>query len=219
MATAVHQLFRNVREQVLTQKSSRGAEQGKHGVALQTQEDRELQEAFGLRETIRNSKELVEAGFEGDIAAIESWLTKDYHIESRDGQRATCLSEASCAGKLDCVRMLLERGAEPNTTNVRDRTPLFRAAYHGHAEVCQLLLDNGADPDIAASDPPRPRRPQEVARTPELKTLLTEWDRTETKFRMAERRKVVWFVRLIGWITADLTCSVAPHLAPVCCAR
>ena len=62
-------------------------------LAAQQAEDQELEDAFGLREKIRNSKELVEAGFEGDLEAVKSWLEKDYHLESKDGQKATCLSE------------------------------------------------------------------------------------------------------------------------------
>ena len=74
---------------------------------------------------MRNSKELVEAAFEGDVEAVKDWLAKDYHVESRDGQRATALSEACCAGKIECVRfLLLDQGAEPNTVNATGRTPL-----------------------------------------------------------------------------------------------
>ncbi len=61
--------------------------------------------------------------------------------------------------------------------------------YHGHDAVCLLLLESGADPDVAASEPPHPRKPQDVARTPELAALLSTWDRGDTKFRMVELRK------------------------------
>jgi len=174
---------------VIEIKTAVNSQAADNAVAKQEQEDKELEEAFGLREKIRNSKELVEAAFDGDLDAVKSWLGKDYHLESRDGQKSTALSEAACAGKLDCVAFLLEEGAEPNTINVRNRTPLYRAAFHGHFEVCELLLSNGADPDITANDPQMQRKPQDVAKTPEVKDLLVHWDRDETKFRMKERRK------------------------------
>ena len=40
--------------------------------------------------------------------------------------------------------MLLEGGANVESTNVNRRTALHCAAYNGHLDVCRLLLDWGA---------------------------------------------------------------------------
>ena len=65
---------------------------------------------------------------------------------------------------LAIVRMLLERGANPNmqlffkpanvrgSTNVRGTTPLIRAAANGDMEVMKLLMAKGADVNLQTSD-------------------------------------------------------------------
>jgi len=65
---------------------------------------------------------------------------------------------------LDIVKMLLERGANPNmqllfrpanltgTTNTRGATPLIRAANNADMEVIKLLMEHGADASIAMAD-------------------------------------------------------------------
>ena len=47
------------------------------------------------------------------------------------------------------VQLLLDRGAEPNTADQQEFTPLYGAAQEGHNDVVQLLLDRGADPNMA----------------------------------------------------------------------
>ena len=65
---------------------------------------------------------------------------------------------------LDIVKLLLERGANPNmqllfrpanltgTTNTRGATPLIRAANNADIEVINLLMEHGADASIAMAD-------------------------------------------------------------------
>jgi ankyrin repeat protein len=43
------------------------------------------------------------------------------------------------------VRLLLNRGADPNRRNGRGESPLHCAAMSGDNEVVELLLDHGAD--------------------------------------------------------------------------
>ena len=62
------------------------------------------------------------------------------------------------------VRLLLERGANPNmqlffrpanvrgATNTRGSTPLIRAANNNDLEVVQLLLEHGADATVYMAD-------------------------------------------------------------------
>ena len=43
------------------------------------------------------------------------------------------------------VKILLERGADPDATGNRGETALINAAYQGHINVVRTLLEKGAD--------------------------------------------------------------------------
>ncbi len=46
----------------------------------------------------------------------------------------------------ECVKLLLEAGADPNATDNDAYTPLYLAAREGNVECTKLLLEAGADP-------------------------------------------------------------------------
>ena len=64
-----------------------------------------------------------------------------------DKYHDTPLTQASVDGGLEVVRVLLEGGANVESTNADGRTALHCAAYNGHLDVCRLLLDWGAKVD------------------------------------------------------------------------
>jgi ankyrin repeat protein len=64
-----------------------------------------------------------------------------------DQYRNTPLTYAAVIGNVEVVRVLLEGGANVESTNDNRRTALHRAAYNGHLDVCRLLLDWGAKVD------------------------------------------------------------------------
>lgn len=63
------------------------------------------------------------------------------------------------------VRLLLERGADPNYTNRKSRTPLHNVAANGYTEMAKLLLDHGALVDIKDID----------GRTPLFRAARVSW--------------------------------------------
>jgi ankyrin repeat protein len=112
------------------------------------------------------AKKLVEAG-----ADVDQWdifgaapLFTAVGLRSRvDGGRASIDAPNEASG-LDLVRLLLERGANPNmqlffrpanvrgATNTRGSTPLIRAANNNDLEVVKLLLEHGADATVYMAD-------------------------------------------------------------------
>lgn len=52
---------------------------------------------------------------------------------------------ASIYGRTDLVRLLLDKGADPNLASTGQRTALMGAAMNGHMEIVRLLLNFGAD--------------------------------------------------------------------------
>ena len=60
----------------------------------------------------------------------------------------TVLMLTSYTGNADAVKLLLDRGADPNTQQFRGQTALMWAAAEGHADVVKLLLARGADPAL-----------------------------------------------------------------------
>jgi hypothetical protein len=62
-------------------------------------------------------------------------------------------------GRVDVVRLLLDKGADPNLRDFGQEspgeTPLSTAVMHGQLEVCRMLLEAGADPNV----PTNPMQP------------------------------------------------------------
>ena len=60
------------------------------------------------------------------------------------------LKNAAIGGHLEIVKLLLERGADPNLPEegiAPHGHALYSAVYHGHYEIARLLLEHGAYPN------------------------------------------------------------------------
>jgi len=64
-----------------------------------------------------------------------------------DKYHDTPLTQAGVNGVVEVVRVLLEGGANVESTNAYRRTAVHCAAYNGHLDVCRLLLDWEANVD------------------------------------------------------------------------
>jgi ankyrin repeat protein len=60
----------------------------------------------------------------------------------------TPLTHAAANGHLESVRVLLDRGADPNSLTTEGGSALYWAASNGHLEVVALLLKRGADVNV-----------------------------------------------------------------------
>jgi hypothetical protein len=90
---------------------------------------------------------LIRAAAEGDISGIDELLRAGASVNCTVdiGEFGSPLSAAAYKGRLDAVRLLLDRGADQNL--VSDAGPLINAAEAGHVDIVSLLLDRGATID------------------------------------------------------------------------
>jgi ankyrin repeat protein len=150
--------------------------------------DSQLASMFGVKLVKRNSADMVEEAFDGNMEQVKEWLEKGYDLESVDGHENTSLGEAAAQGHDDLVGYLLDLGADPNTQNDQGRSPLFRASFNGHDSTVILLLNSGGDPDLKAQGA---EAPTHVAKTEELRARLDAWDRNLMEELKAERLKII----------------------------
>lgn len=66
-------------------------------------------------------------------------------LNELDIRGQTALHVAARSGCVECVRRLLDAGADPNVVDRSRWTPLMLAARYGHFEVAERLLRAGAD--------------------------------------------------------------------------
>ena len=131
------------------------------------------------------ARTLIDAG-----ADVNEWdlfgeapLFTAVNLRSRiDGGRAS-IDPMNKAKGLDIVKLLLERGANPNMQlffkparargplNTRGATPLIRAANDGDLEAVTLLLEHGADPTLYMADRQTPIHAVLAGRAPEPRAL------------------------------------------------
>src|SRR5262245_8767752 len=83
-----------------------------------------------------------------DRAGLEALLDQHPDLVRQRGTNGNDL--LGMAGGLDLVRLLLERGADPNRGNDYGWTKLHQAGYANDRGLAQLMLDAGARTDVSA---------------------------------------------------------------------
>lgn len=87
--------------------------------------------------------------------ALARWLIEegaDVNAYAENANRVAPVHAAAAARDIETMRLLLDRGADPNARQVMDYTPLHGAASRGDVEMATLLLDRGAERDPRGAD-------------------------------------------------------------------
>jgi ankyrin repeat protein len=97
-----------------------------------------------------DEQNLTTAAYNGDLERVRELLNDGADIEAETGEdetdeaAETALMQASWPGRIEVVKLLLERGAKVDAQDEDGDTSLMKAAYHGRLEVVRLLLEHGA---------------------------------------------------------------------------
>lgn len=89
----------------------------------------------------------------GDLARVRAVLDEDPSLVNRVadyGNTGAPLVKAAASGHMDIVKLLLERGANPNLPEegmAPHGRALYAAVYNRHVEIARLLLEHGAYPN------------------------------------------------------------------------
>ncbi|HEX7155286.1 MAG TPA: ankyrin repeat domain-containing protein [Thermoanaerobaculia bacterium] len=115
-----------------------------------------------LRETPALLHERTPDGFASAAFAIffghhelAKWLIEegaDVNAASENAQRVAPVHAAAAVCDRAIMRILLDRGADPNARQQLEYTPLHGAASRGDVEMAELLLSRGADANVRGSD-------------------------------------------------------------------
>ncbi len=131
------------------------------------------------------AKALIEAGADVDQWDVfgEAPLFTAIGLDARRGGGHASIDPANELDGPAFIRLLLERGANPNQqlyfhpanvrgeTNTRGATPLMRAAVNGDLELVKLLLEHGADAKVYMADRQTPIHGVLAGRAPEKRAL------------------------------------------------
>jgi len=91
------------------------------------------------------------AAEEGNLQEVKRFIeTENVPVDQSDDVGDTALHAATAKGRLDVVKYLLGKGADPNVRNKTGSTPLHKVVLcrHDQMEILKALLKNKADPTI-----------------------------------------------------------------------
>ncbi|XP_058134543.1 ankyrin repeat and SOCS box protein 3 isoform X3 [Dasypus novemcinctus] len=89
-----------------------------------------------------------EAAYHNSIECLRMLIHADSsenYIKTKTFEGFCALHLAASQGHWKIIQILLEAGADPNTTTLEETTPLFLAVENGQIDVLRLLLQHGAN--------------------------------------------------------------------------
>jgi hypothetical protein len=106
---------------------------------------------------------------EGDAEGLAAYVDAGVPVNLTNDKGDSLLMLAAYHEHPAAVRVLLERGADPQRVNDRGQTPLAGAVFKKSAEIVQLLVAAGADPDLGS---PSARATAQFFQLPDFEALL-----------------------------------------------
>ncbi|VDN03065.1 unnamed protein product [Thelazia callipaeda] len=105
---------------------------------------------YNNRQHEEECTKLFEACKKGDLSTLSS-LLKPATVNQPDvnNRHSSPLHYAAGFGRVDCVRALLDAGANMKQTDNGGLLPLHNASSFGHVDVVKVLLENGADANVS----------------------------------------------------------------------
>jgi ankyrin repeat protein len=96
---------------------------------------------------------LMLTAFNGHSSIVLELIGKDAEVDRKDLEGRTALMYASSGPFPETVKILLDKGANPNHADSGEHfTSLMHAAAEGRLEVVKLLVEYGADPALRDVD-------------------------------------------------------------------
>lgn len=97
-------------------------------------------------EAIELATKLFDFARTGD-AQLSTYIDQGIPVNLTNGSGDTLLMLAAYHGRVDTVKMLLQKGADPDRLNDKGQSPIAGAVFKCHDEVVRALFEGGARVD------------------------------------------------------------------------
>merc|ERR1712066_163010 len=87
----------------------------------------------------------------GNVKAVEDYLASpgDYDIDEKDAKGVSCLGYAIGANRIEVVKLLMSKKADPSAVDTSGGTGLHYAAAYGRTDLLSYLITAGGKVNAA----------------------------------------------------------------------